>query len=57
MKSTIWSVALYGAETWTMTADHRNKLEAFEITVTVTTSDFKCLLHIERRHLDIGGNL
>ena len=31
MKSTIWSVALYGAETWTMTKDHRNKLEAFEM--------------------------
>ena len=31
MKSTIWSVALYGAETWTVTKDHRNKLEAFEM--------------------------
>ena len=31
MKSTIWSVALYEAETWTLTKDHRNKLEAFEM--------------------------
>ena len=31
MKSTIRSMALYGAETWTMTKNHRNKLEAFEM--------------------------
>jgi len=28
--STIWSVALYSAETWTLTETLRKKLEAFE---------------------------
>jgi len=30
VKSTIWSVALYAAETWTRTKTLRKKLEAFE---------------------------
>jgi len=30
VKSTIWSVALYAAETWTLTETLRKKLEVFE---------------------------
>jgi len=30
IKSTIWGVALYAAETWTLTETSRKKLEAFE---------------------------
>jgi len=30
VKRTIWSVALYAAETWTLTETLRKKLEAFE---------------------------
>jgi len=28
---TVWSMALYGAETWTMTQNHRRNLEEFEM--------------------------
>ena len=31
MKSLIWSVVLYGAETWTIKAADRRKLESFEM--------------------------
>jgi len=31
VKCTIWSVVLYGAETWTMTQADRERLEAFEM--------------------------
>jgi len=30
-KCTIWSVVLYGAETWTMTQADKKRLEAFEM--------------------------
>ncbi|KAG1653773.1 Pyruvate dehydrogenase phosphatase regulatory subunit, mitochondrial [Nymphon striatum] len=33
VKSLIWSVALYGSETWTIRVDERSKLEAFEMWV------------------------
>ncbi|KAG1714986.1 TBC1 domain family member 13 [Nymphon striatum] len=33
VKSLIWSVALYGSETWTIRVDERRKLEAFEMWV------------------------
>ena len=33
VKCTIWSIALYGAETWTMTQADRERLEAFEMWV------------------------
>jgi len=32
-KCTIWSVVLYGAETWTMTQTDKERLEAFEMWV------------------------
>jgi len=31
MKCLVWSVALYAAETWTLTQTHRRRLEAFEM--------------------------
>jgi len=31
MKCLVWSVALYAAETWTLTQTDRRRLEAFEI--------------------------
>jgi len=31
LKCTVWSVALYGVEAWTMTQNHRRNLEAFEM--------------------------
>jgi len=31
MKSLVWSVALYAAETWTLTQTDRRRLEAFEM--------------------------
>jgi len=31
IKCTIWSVVLYGAETWTMTQADKERLEAFEM--------------------------
>ena len=31
VKATVWSVALYGAETWTLTQRHRKMLEGFEM--------------------------
>jgi len=33
VKCAIWSVVLYGAETWTMTQDDKERLEAFEMWV------------------------
>lgn len=31
MKSFVWSVALYGAETWTIIKADKAKIEAFEV--------------------------
>jgi len=31
MKCVVWSVALYAAETWTLTQTDRRRLEAFEM--------------------------
>ena len=33
VKSLIWSVALYGAETWTLRKEDERRLEAFEMWV------------------------
>ena len=63
VKSTVWSVALYGAETWSMTQNHRKKLEAFEMWIwrkmlkiswTQKVSNHQVLdkIHEERTMLD-----
>ncbi len=31
VKAVVWSVALYGAETWTLLREHVRRLEAFEM--------------------------
>ena len=31
IKTVVWSNALYAAETWTLTKQHQNQLEAFEM--------------------------
>ena len=31
IKTCVWSVALYGCETWTITQENRKKIEAFEM--------------------------
>ena len=33
MKCFLWSVALYGAETWTLRRNEQNRLEAFEMSI------------------------
>ena len=59
VKVTVWGVALYGAETWTMTQKHRKMLEGFGMwiwrkmlkiswTQKVTSQELLNMIHEER---------
>ena len=59
VKATVWSVTLYGAETWAMTRKHRKMLEVFEMWIwrkmlkirwiqKVTNQEALNLIHEER---------
>jgi len=43
MKCLVWSVALYAAETWTLTQKDRRRLEAFEMWIWRSTEKISWL--------------
>ena len=51
VKCFVWSVALYGAETWTLRRNERKRLEAFEMWIWRRMERVKCTDKIKKMQL------